>query len=202
MKKQLVFGNFSENIYKLLSVGRISIILPVILVFFSCQSKVSTDFPPDLLKITKPPTMEARNFETYYTDSGVVHYHLQTPRLLIYDDDPKHRYKDFPEGFLVQKYDRNRKIISQMSGNRGRYFEIERRWEAYGNVILVNSAGDTLRSEELKYDEIKDLIFSDQYVSIKKGDQHLDGTGGFKSDSQMTRWSFIKTTGHIYVEGQ
>ena len=143
--------------------------------------------------------MEALNFETFYTDSTVVKYHLQAPKLIIYDV-PK--YEDFPEGFLMQKYDLKRNIISQMSGNRGKYYESERKWEANGNVILVNSKGDTLRSEELKYHEAEDLIFSDQFVSIKKGDQYIIGTGGFKSDAQMTKWSFIKSKGHLYVEGE
>jgi LPS export ABC transporter protein LptC len=167
----------------------------------SCRTKVSADIPSELLKNTKIPAMEALNFETFYTDSGVVKYHLQTPRLLIYDD-PKEPYKDFPNGFLLQRYDQNKSIVSQMSGNRGKYFDREKKWEANGNVVLVNSEGDTLRSEELKYHETEDLIFSDQFVSIKKGDQYITGTGGFKSDSQMTRWSFMKTKGHIYVEGE
>jgi len=146
-------------------------------------------------------TMEALNFETFYSDSGVVKYHLQTPKLLSYDD-PKQPYNDFPEGFLLQRYDINKKIVSQMSGNHGKYFINERQWEAHGNVVLVNSEGDTLRSEELKYHQAEDLIFSDQFVSIKKGDQYITGTGGFKSDSQMSKWSFMKTKGHLFVEGE
>lgn len=179
----------------------VALILPLAFLLISCQTKVSTDLPVDLLKSNKLLAMEAANFETFVTDSGVVKYHLQTPKLLIYDD-PKEPYKDFPDGFLLQKYDMNRKIISQLSGNHGKYFDNEKKWEANGNVVLVNAEGDTLRSEELKYHETEDLIFSDQFVSIKKGDQYITGSGGFKSDSQMTRWSFMKTQGHIYVEGE
>lgn len=171
-----------------------------IMLFFSCQTKVSTDIPPELLNETNLVTMEAKNFETFYTDSGVVKGHLQAPTLRIYDT--KQPYKDFPDGFLLQKYDLNRKIISQLSGNHGKYFENEKRWEADGNVILVNSEGDTLKSEELRYNQAEDLIFSDKFVSIKKGDQTIFGNGGFKSDTQMSRWSFLKTTGHLYVEGE
>jgi LPS export ABC transporter protein LptC len=171
-----------------------------LLLFSACQTKVSTDIPPEFLNETKLITMDAKNFETFYTDSGVVKYHLQAPKLLIYDD-PKQPYKDFPDGFLLQRYDLNRKIISQLSGNHGKYFEREKRWEAEGNVILVNSEGDTLRSEELKYQQAEDRIFSNQFVSIHKGGQTIFGNGGFKSDTQMTKWSFLKTTGHLYVEG-
>jgi LPS export ABC transporter protein LptC len=171
------------------------------LLLLSCQTKVSTDIPPELLADNNFLTMEALNFETLYTDSSVVKYNLKAPKLLIYND-PKQPYKDFPDGFLMQRYDQNKKIISQMSGNRGKYFDNEKRWEANGNVVLVNSEGDTLRSEELKYHETEDLIFSDQFVSIKKGDQYITGTGGFKSDTQMSKWSFLKTKGHLYVKGE
>lgn len=185
----------------MLTYGTVTLAVAFTFLLFSCQTKVSADLPTDLLKSTKIPAMEAKDFETFYTDSGVVKYHLQAPKLLIYDD-PKEPYKDFPDGFKVQRYDINRKIVSQLSGNRGKYFDNEKKWEANGNVIMVNSEGDTLRSEELKYHETEDLIFSDQFVSIKKGDQYITGSGGFKSDSQMTKWSFMKTQGHIYVEGQ
>ncbi len=187
--------------FVLFSLVRISAFLPALFLFFSCQTKVSTDLPPELLTNTQLPTMEAFNFESFISDSGVVKYHLLAPKLVIYDDQKK-PYKDFPDGFLFQKYDHNKKIISQMSGNHGKYFDNEKIWEASGNVVLLNSQGDTLKTEELKYDEKKDLIYSDQFVSIKKGDQHLYGSGGFRSDTQMSKWSFIKTKGNLYLEGE
>ena len=190
----------SKKIIKpLLYFCQIALYTSVVVLVYSCQTKVSTDLPPELLKNTKIPTVDATNFETLVTDSGVVKYHLQTPRLVIYDD-PKEPYHDFPEGFIFQKYDINKKIISQMSGNRGKYFDKDKKWEAHGNVVLVNIDGDTLRSEELKYQETEDLIYSDQFVSIKKGDQYITGAGGFKSDSQMTKWTFYKNKGHLYVK--
>lgn len=183
------------------SLVRTLLFLPALLLFLSCQTKVKTDIPPELLTNKELPFLEATNFDSFITDSGVVRYHLVAPKLLIYDD-PKRPYKDFPDGFIFQKYDLNRKIISQMSGNKGKYYDLEKKWEAFGNVVLLNSQGDTLKSEELKYHEKEDLIFSDQFVSIKKGDQYLSGSGGFKSDTQMTKWSFIKTKGKLYVEGE
>jgi LPS export ABC transporter protein LptC len=197
----MIFGNKEmqkKNGYK--SIGSLFIAV-LFWLLFSCQTKVSTDIPPELLADNNSLTMEAINFETLYTDSGVVKYHLQAPKLLIYND-PKKPYKDFPDGFLMQRYDLNKKIVSQMSGNRGKYYDLDKKWEAFGNVVLVNSQGDTLKSEELKYHETEDLIFSDQFVSIKKGDQYITGTGGFKSDTQMSKWSFMKTKGHLYIEGQ
>lgn len=188
-----------KKIFHLIALARIPFCLAILIIVISCQTKVSSDIPQEVLKNAHLPAVDAQNFETFYSDSGVVKYHLQTPRLLIYDD-PKSPYKDFPDGFTFQKYDLNRKIISQMSGNHGKYFDLEKRWEANGNVVLVNIQGDTLRSEELKYNETQDLISSDQFVSIKKGDQYITGAGGFKSDSQMSKWYFYKNKGHLFVK--
>ncbi len=67
---------------------------------------------------------------------------------------------------------------------------------------MVNNKGDTLRTEELIYLIKEDKVYSEKFVNIKKGDQDITGSGGFESDSQMKRWSFKKTQGHIFVPEQ
>ena len=168
---------------------------------FSCSSKVASDIPKDLITNKKMPSVEAFNFETFYTDSGVVRYFLKTPRLLIFDQE-KSPYKEFPEGFHLQQFDLNKKITSELSANYGKNFELEEKWLATGNVVMVNNKGDTLRTEELIYLLKEDKIYSEKFVNIKKGDQDITGSGGFESDSQMKKWAFKKTKGHIYVIDQ
>lgn len=176
-----------------------ALIIGVVMIFISCQSKVPTDIPPDLLENKAIPSMDAVSFETTFIDSGIVRYHLKTPRLLEFSAE-KIPYREFPEGFHLQEYDQNKKIISELSGNYGKEFIKDRKWLATGNVVLVNNKGDTLRTEELNYLEKDDLIYTDKFVSIKKGDQFITGSGGFKSDAQMTKWAFISTKGHVYME--
>jgi LPS export ABC transporter protein LptC len=174
-------------------------IITLALAFISCQSKVATDIPNDLIEKKALPSMDAVDFETTFIDSGVVRYHLKTPRLLEFSQE-KIPYREFPGGFHLQEYDRNKKIISELSANYGKEFIKEGKWLATGNVVLVNNKGDTLRTEELNYIAKDDLIYTDKFVSIKKEDQYFDGTGGFKSDTQMKKWSFIRTKGHVYME--
>ena len=177
------------------------ICLASIVLLLSCSSKVASDIPKDLIFNKKIPSVEAFNFQTFYTDSGVVRYFLKTPRLLIFDRE-KSPYKEFPEGFHLQQFDNNKKIISELSANYGKNFEKEEKWVATGNVVMVNNKGDTLRSEELIYLIKEDKIFSEKFVNIKKEDQDITGSGGFESDSQMKKWAFKKTTGHIYITDQ
>ncbi len=168
---------------------------------FSCSSKVSSDIPKELFANKLIPSVEAFDFQTYYTDSAVVRYFLKTPRLLIFDQE-KSPYKEFPEGFHLQQFDNQKKIISELSANYGKNFELEQKWLATGNVVMVNNKGDTLRTEELIYLIKEDKVYSEKFVNIKKGDQDITGSGGFESDSQMKRWSFKKTQGHIFVPEQ
>jgi LPS export ABC transporter protein LptC len=179
----------------------LALTIGVIMLFLSCQSKVSTDIPPDLLENKSIPTLDATNFETTFTDSGVVRYHLKTPRLLDFATE-KNPYREFPAGFHLEEYDKDKKIISELSANYGKDFIRDQKWQAIGNVVLVNNKGDTLRTEELNYLVKEDLIFTDKFVSIKKGDEFITGTGGFKSDTQMSKWSFINTKGHVYMKDQ
>lgn len=179
----------------------VALTIGVIVLISSCQSKVSTNIPPDLLENKSIPALDDTDFETTFTDSGVVRYHLKTPRLLDFAAE-KSPYIEFPAGFHLQQYDKDRKIISELSANYGKDFEKEHKWLAVGNVVMVNIKGDTLRTEELNYLDKEDLIYTDKFVSIKKGDQFITGSGGFKSDAQMTRWSFINTKGHVYMKDQ
>jgi len=173
----------------------------IMLVLLSCSSKVASDLPSELISNKKTPSIEAFDFQTTYSDSGVVRYFLKTPKLLIFSQE-KSPYKEFPEGFHLQQFNESKKIISELSANYGKNLEHEQKWIATGNVVMVNDKGDTLRTEELIYLIKEDRIFSEKFVSIKKGDQDITGTGGFESDSQMRKWAFKKTKGHIYVDEQ
>jgi len=199
--RKSICGVFSEEEQRLTQ--RIHHLLYLIwtVTVLSCSSKVSSDIPKELFANKLIPSVEAFDFQTYYTDSAVVRYFLKTPRLLIFDQE-KTPYKEFPEGFHLQQFDNQKKIISELSANYGKNFELEQKWLATGNVVMVNNKGDTLRTEELIYLIKEDKVYSEKFVNIKKGDQDITGSGGFESDSQMKRWSFKKTQGHILVPEQ
>lgn len=190
--------NAKDKLRPLTLLNQVILIFSVASLTLSCSSKVASDIPSELVTLKKIPSVEAFNFETYYTDSSIVRYFLKTPRLLIFDQE-KSPYKEFPDGFHLQQFDNHKKIISELSANYGKNFEAEQKWLATGNVVMVNVKGDTLRTEELIYLIKEDKIYSEKFVNIKQGDQDINGTGGFESDSQMKKWAFKKTSGHIYV---
>ena len=179
----------------------VSLSLIATLLILSCSSKVASEIPSELLSSKKIPSLEATDFQTTYTDSGIVRYFLKTPKMLIFDRE-KEPYKEFPEGFHLQRFNENKKIVSELSANYGKNYTKEQKWLATGNVVMVNDKGDTLRTEELIFLSAEDRIFSDKFVSIKKGDQDITGTGGFESDTQMKKWAFKKVKGTTYFDQQ
>jgi LPS export ABC transporter protein LptC len=199
--QSLLFVKIFAKRHRYDKVSNLTLILGASILLFSCNAKVVSDIPSDLFSNKKTPSVEAFNFQTSYTDSGVVRYFLKSPRLLIFNQE-KSPYKEFPEGFLLQQFDENKKINSELSANYGKNLELEQKWLASGNVIMVNNKGDTLRTEELIYLIKEDRIYSEKFVNIKRGDQNITGTGGFESDSQMTKWTFKKTKGHIFIQDQ
>lgn len=203
MKVRLsVFASFCVEKQRSRNLSIVAFLLGATILILSCNAKVASDIPSDLISNKKIPSLEATDFATSYTDSGVVRYFLKTPKLLIFDKE-KPPYKEFPEGFHLQQYDVNKKIISELSANYGKNLEKDQKWLATGNVVMVNNQGDTLRTEELIYLVKDDRIFTDKFVSIIKGDGgYIDGTGGFESDSQMTRWTFKKIKGQMEFEGK
>jgi LPS export ABC transporter protein LptC len=200
MKVQLsVFVSFFKKNQRCKNVIVVAFFLGMTVLIFSCNEKVKSDIPSDMLISKKIPSLEATDFQSNYTDSGVVRYFLTTPKMLVFDKE-KLPYKEFPDGFHIQQFDENKKIISELSANYGKNFQSEQKWLATGNVVMVNNKGDTLRTEELIFLEKENKIYSDKFVSIKKGDQDINGSGGFESDTQMTKWIFKKTAGHMYFE--
>jgi len=198
------FVIFFKPIQLVKSTFTITLFLGMMVYITSCNTKVASDIPPELLNNKNTPSQEATDLKTTLTDSGIVRYFLETPKLLIFDQvNEKEPYKEFPEGFHLQEFDKNKKIISELSANYGKNFIKEERWLATGNVVMVNSKGDTLFTEELNYDTRKDRIYTDKFARIVRGDmQDLVGTGGFESDSQMKKTVFKKVKGPIYFEGQ
>lgn len=166
------------------------------LLFTACENDIET------IKAFSPsenlPIVHAFNFETTFTDSGVVRFHLRTPELKQFDSDGQ-SFAEFPQGIELLKYDENRRVVSNITARYARQDLREKRWEARNEVIAVNMAGDTLKTELLFWDERGGKIYTDEFVRIVRPDQIITGTG-FESDQSMQNWVILKPRGTIYVE--
>jgi LPS export ABC transporter protein LptC len=166
------------------------------MLFYSCVNDIETI--KAFSSTESLPVVHAHNYETTFTDSGVVRFFLKTPELMRFESDGQ-PFVEFPQGLELIKYDNNRQVVSRITARYAKQFVKEKRWEAKNDVVAVNLAGDTLKTEHLIWDERAEKIFSDQYVKIIRPDQIITGIG-FESDQSMNNWRIKNPKGTIYIQ--
>jgi LPS export ABC transporter protein LptC len=165
------------------------------ILFYGCENKIEEI--KAFYSAENLPIIEARNFETLFTDSGQVRFSLKAPKLLRFEDDGRN-YIEFPEGMELVKFDANRNIISSITANYAKQFVAEDKWEAKNNVVATNAQGDTLKTEHLIWEEKKEIIYTEEFVKIIRADQIITGIG-FTSDQKLQNWKIKNPKGTIYV---
>jgi LPS export ABC transporter protein LptC len=143
------------------------------------------------------PVLQAENFETTFSDSGVIRFYLKTPELKRFETDEA-TFIEFPKGILLVKYNENREIVSSISARYAKQFVKENRWEAKNDVVATNNTGDTLKTEHLIWDEQAGRIYNNEYVKIIRPDQIISGVG-FEADQSLQNWRIKNPKGPIYV---
>jgi len=164
--------------------------------FYSCTNdieKIKAFSSPESL-----PSIHIINYETTFTDSGVVRFYMKAPELKRFENDNL-PFDEFPQGLELIKYDNNRRIVSSISARYAKRYIKEKKWEAKNDVVAVNALGDTLKTEQLIWDERAEKIYSEQYVRIVRPDQIITGIG-FESDQSMENWRIKNPRGTIYIQ--
>ena len=167
-----------------------------IIFFASCVNdieKVKAFSPSEIL-----PVVQAENFETTFSDSGIIRFYLKTPELKKYDTEGN-PFTEFPKGVLLIQYDKQMKVASSITARYAKQFVREKKWEAKNDVIATNSQGDTLRTEHLIWDENTQKIYSEEFVKIIRPDQTFTGVG-FEANQSLENWRIKKPKGNIKVQ--
>jgi LPS export ABC transporter protein LptC len=194
MKPRECVFNIVKLIYRKIDIA--ALLSGAAILFFGCANdieKIKAFSSPETL-----PVIYAENYETTFTDSGIVRFFLKTPLLMQYDNEGK-SFREFPQGLELTRYDEQRRIVSRITARYAKQFEKENKWEAKNDVVAINLAGDTLKTDHLIWDEKQGKIYSDLYVKIIRPDQIITGIG-FESDLTMEKWKIKNPRGTIYVE--
>lgn len=145
------------------------------------------------------PTISGTNVKVIYSDSGKVKVQILAPSYKQYPniEEP---YMEFPEGMEVFFYNDSMKIESEIRSDYAIYYTGDRLWHATGNVVAHRlDNGDALNTEELFWDEEKQLIYSDVYTRVQNENNVLYGKGGFEAQQNLDNWFLKGTSGEIVV---
>lgn len=166
----------------------------LVLILSSCGNK-------DLEKIKVISTNKdlpievGTNISINYTDSGYQKATLFAPLLERYATETRSE-TEMTKGITAYFYSREGKVNSYIKSKYAIRNERERTITARKDVQVVNNKGDTLRTEELIWDEKSDKIYSDKAVRITTPDKIILGTG-MVSNSAFTQFKVLNISGII-----
>jgi LPS export ABC transporter protein LptC len=187
------FRNSHNNIFPALL---LILILLSLLLNGGCRNKLSEIAAFDINDTL--PDVTAKNVAFTYSDSAEVQVMLSGP--LMYAYNGKEPYTVFPEGFRVNFYDSLFQITTTITGNYGIHYHEKKMMEARENVVVTNyETGEVLNTEELIWDRVKKMIFSNKFVKITSDDGVLFGDG-LEAEQDFSKRRIINPSGEIEVK--
>lgn len=139
---------------------------------------------------------EAKFIESYLSQGGKMKARLTAPVMNRYQTDSP--YIEFPKSLHVDFFNDSLKVESQLNAKYGRYRETEQRVFLRDSVVVFNLKKDTLKSQELWWDQNKEIFYTDKDVEIHQPDKIIYGKG-LEAD-QSFNWYLIKQiTGQVQV---
>ena len=180
-----------RNTFKLLFISCLS--FPFVLC--SCERKIDTIKKDDVLLL---PSLTAKNSTTVFTDSGKVQLVMSFAIMESYANIEQ-SYSEFRSGIKVFFYDGHDEPVATVFSKYAKYIDKKKLWELKDSVVVVNESSDKLETEQLFWDQEKDLIYTDRFIKITNVDQTVMGTG-FESDHMLTRRKIKNVTATIYLK--
>jgi len=133
---------------------------------------------------------EAVNVQSYLSQGAVVKAKLIAPLMLrIESDTPSY---EFPKTLHVDFYNDSTQVESQLSSKYGRYMEGLNKVLLRDSVIVFNIKGDTLRTNELWWDQNQGNFYTDKRVSIHKSHSDVIDAIGMTASQDLSDINLFK----------
>ncbi len=112
----------------------------------------------------KTSVEQAIDITSYLSQDALVKAKLTSPLMLrIQADTPR---TEFPKTLHVDFYNDSTQVESQLFAKYGRYMENQSKVLLRDSVVVYNLKGDTMRTNELWWDQNKGNFYTDKPVSI------------------------------------
>ncbi|HEX8504393.1 MAG TPA: LPS export ABC transporter periplasmic protein LptC [Hymenobacter sp.] len=139
--------------------------------------------------------METTNVKTLYSDSAKLKMQLTAPLQQRFENGDL----VYPKGVKLVFYsaDGMKTVVNTMTANYGKSEESKNLYIMRGNVQVANvPQQQKLATEELFFDTIKQLIYTDSamFVKVDTPTEHLEGYG-LKANQNFSRYRIYKPVG-------
>jgi LPS export ABC transporter protein LptC len=138
------------------------------------------------------PDQEGWNSRITVTSNGRISAILEYSHMEKYS---RRREVKFDGGIIVDFYNTAGQHTSNLVAERGVLYEDSNDVEALGNVVVVSDSGMTVRTQRLRWDNLRQKIVSNDFVTITTAQNDTLRGKGFQSDQSLKHWSIGRPSG-------
>jgi LPS export ABC transporter protein LptC len=160
----------------------------------SCENDVKV-----INDMTKKVVMreEAVNMQSMLSQEGKLRAILKAPLMVRVFDDTV--YAEFPNSLHCDFYDSSTTIESWLDSKHGKYYENFNKVYLWDSVIVISRKGDTLKCQDLWWDQNTKLFYSDKYAEYRTPDKKIYPGKGLEATQDFSRITFRYPTGLLKV---
>lgn len=161
--------------------------------FFACENDIKVI---QGLQGKKLSVDEVKGVVSYLSQGGRLKAKLTSPYMLrYYDSVPR---VEFPKTIHVDFYDSTLQIESYLDAKNAFYYEQQSRVILNDSVVVIRINGDTLKTNELFWEQSLHKLFTNRDVEIRQKTKTIFGKG-FESDESLKNGRIDSVTGIILV---
>jgi LPS export ABC transporter protein LptC len=105
-------------------------------------------------------------------------------------------------GMDIIYYEGKKDSVGRVTSKYARYTNKKKLWELRDSVVVTNfDSRYKIETEELFWDQQKDIFFNDRFLKFTSDDQIVYGNG-FESDSRLNKRKIRNVSGPIYLRDE
>jgi LPS export ABC transporter protein LptC len=167
----------------------------VALSLIGCEEKIQPSVISTVDSRTLPQ-QESWNSTIVVSDSGRISAIIVAGYIRVSELS---RQTEMSQGVKVRFFNREGKQTSILTSDEGSVDEGTDNLEARKNVVVVSSDSSRMTTEQLFWDNQRQLIYTPKYVQIKTVKEKMQGHG-FESDQSLKNYRVFRVTGQTQAE--
>ncbi|QQR87615.1 MAG: LPS export ABC transporter periplasmic protein LptC [Flavobacteriales bacterium] len=170
-------------------------LLLALFLFSACKNDLDSVAAVDLH--ADGPDRTSTEVEYFYSDSAIVRNRLRAARVEEYMTKPERT--ELSGGIELVFFTASGAEGSKLTAQRGTIRNAERLMRVAGDVVFVNTKGETLRTEELHWVQDSAIIRTDKPVTIERKQDVIHGQG-MRAAEDFSRYEITRITGVVAVQ--
>ena len=142
------------------------------------------------------PDQESWPFYSILTNDGIKSAEVSSGYMAHFFSRKVYELSD---SVIADFYDESGNHASRLTADKGTINEYEDIMVAQKNVVVVSDSGITLYTDELFWDNEKEIIYTDKSVMFIEKTDTLYGRG-FESDRSLKNATIFETTGKFVIK--